>query len=177
MNEIILLVLLLFLGRVINSKRLERFIFIKTLAVFVAMLFFSTTVFLILVFGLLLISQYIVTPLGKSPFMTMFMLILVSGVILYFLVSKLANKWHISMTIFTLIEYYIQWGLIYITLYQVAVDNFIKGTDIEKLIEGGVSSPAYLTHSYHHLFLYGLPQLCINLKNMKYNSYHLDHSH
>ncbi|MDM8182638.1 hypothetical protein QUV97_03045 [Enterococcus cecorum] len=148
MNEIILLVLLLFLGRVINSKRLERFIFIKTLAVFVAMLFFSTTVFLILVFGLLLISQYIVTPLGKSPFMTMFMLILVSGVILYFLVSKLANKWHISMTIFTLIEYYIQWGLIYITLYQVAIDNFIKGTDIgtdiEKLIEGGVSSPAYL---------------------------------
>ncbi len=67
MNEIILLVLLLFLGRVINSKRLERFIFIKTLAVFAAMLFFSTTVFLILVFGLLLISQYIVTPLGKSP--------------------------------------------------------------------------------------------------------------
>lgn len=108
MNEIILLVLLLFLGRVINSKRLERFIFIKTLAVFAAMLFFSTTVFLILVFGLLLISQYIVTPFGKSPFMTMFMLILVSGVILYFLVSKLANKWHISMTIFTLIEYYIQ---------------------------------------------------------------------
>ncbi|MDZ5503518.1 hypothetical protein U1299_05050 [Enterococcus cecorum] len=44
MNEIILLVLLLFLGRVINSKRLERFIFFKTLAVFAAMLFFSTTV-------------------------------------------------------------------------------------------------------------------------------------
>ena len=108
MNEIILLVLLLFLGRVINSKRLEHFIFFKTLAVFAVMLFFSTTVFLILVFGLLLISQYIVTPLGKSPFMTMFMLILVSGVILYFPVSKLANKWHISMTIFTLIEYYIQ---------------------------------------------------------------------
>lgn len=157
MNEIILLVLLLFLGRVINSKRLERFIFIKTLAVFVAMLFFSTTVFLILVFGLLLISQYIVTPLGKSPFMTMFMLILVSGVILYFLVSKLANKWHISMTIFTLIEYYIQWGLIYITLYQVAIDNFIKGTDIgtdiEKLIEGGVSSPAYLILAFLPSFI------------------------
>lgn len=153
MNEIILLVLLLFLGRVINSKRLERFIFIKTLAVFVAMLFFSTTVFLILVFGLLLISQYIVTPLGKSPFMTMFMLILVSGVILYFLVNKLANKWHISMTIFTLIEYYIQWGLIYITLYQVAVDNFIKGTDIEKLIEGGVSSPAYLMLAFLPSFI------------------------
>lgn len=97
MNEIILLVLLLFLGRVINSKRLERFIFFKTLAVFAAMLFFSTTVFLILVFGLLLISQYIVTPLGQSPFMTMFMLILVSGVILYFPVSKLAVNVNLIM--------------------------------------------------------------------------------
>jgi len=51
----------------------------------------------------------------------------------------------------------------------VAVDNFIKGTDIEKLIEGeSVVRPISCSHSYHHLFLYGLPQLCTNLKNMKY---------
>lgn len=48
------------------------------------------------------------------------------------------------MIIFTLIEYYIQWGLIYITLYQVTIDNFIKGSDFKKLIEGGVDNPAYL---------------------------------
>lgn len=144
MVEIFSLLFLLFLGHVINSKRLERFVFVKTLAVFVGMLLFSTIVFLLLVLILLYISGFTAAPLSKSPFTTIFMMILISGMFLYFVVSKLAKKWHLSMTIFTLIEYYIQWGLIYITLYQVAIDNFIKGSDFEKLIEGGVNNPAYL---------------------------------
>lgn len=34
-----------------------------------------------------------------------------------------------------------------------AVDNFIKGADIEKLIEGGVSSPAYLMLAFLPSFI------------------------
>lgn len=34
-----------------------------------------------------------------------------------------------------------------------AVDNFIKGTDIEKLIGGGVSSPAYLMLAFLPSFI------------------------
>lgn len=115
MVEIFSLLFLLFLGHVINSKRLEWFVFVKTLAVFVGMVLFSIIVFLLLVLILLYISRFTADPLSKSPFTTIFMMILISGMFLYFVVSKLAKKWHLSMTIFTLIEYYIQWGLIYIT--------------------------------------------------------------
>ena len=59
-----------------------------------------------------------------------------------------------------------------------AVDNFIKGTDIEKLIEGGVSSPAYLMLAFLPSFIsVWIATIMYKLENMKYNSYHLDHSH
>ena len=40
--------------------------------------------------------------------------------------------WKFSATTLTLIEYYIQWSLIYATIYQIVFDNLLKSLEIVK---------------------------------------------
>ena len=55
-------------------------------------------------------------------------ILLISGVIEFYIIKYIENKMAIKDVILTIIEYFIQWMLIYLTLYQV-IDQSYKNID------------------------------------------------
>lgn len=67
-----------------------------------------------------------VLPLGNSLFVTGLFIILVSAVIEFLLLHWCIKKWFYDDLILTIVEYFIQWVLVYLTLYQVLTQSFSK---------------------------------------------------
>lgn len=65
---------------------------------------------------------------GFDPglFTGIFIMVLVGGVLLFSAFLPLLRRMRISLQVLTIVEYYIQWMLIYVTIYQVAIDQ-LKG--------------------------------------------------
>ncbi len=40
-----------------------------------------------------------------------------------------------------IIEYYIQWVLIYVTIYQVIFDQFIVSSEVKNMLQGTIDEP------------------------------------
>ena len=51
-----------------------------------------------------------------------------TGIILYHLLKLVQRRLDWPITAMTLVEYYIQWTLIYITIYQVLFNDFVKSS-------------------------------------------------
>lgn len=114
------------MGYIFTSK--NRFYFLKAIILFLVLLIFSTINFLIF-FGIaaLFINRIHDMKLGN--------LFLLSGLFLYEGLKKF-NKFHqISEITLTLIEYCIQWSLIYVTVYQSIFNNIAKIHTITKMIK------------------------------------------
>lgn len=111
--------------------------FVKALLLFTGMLIFSTINFLIF-FSLIFIFIHTdqVLRLGNL-FVLIGILVIISGILLY-LGLRIFNKvFPLSITTLTLIEYYIQWTLIYITVYQAIFSNVKKITQVAHYIKVG----------------------------------------
>ncbi|WP_297819947.1 hypothetical protein [uncultured Lactobacillus sp.] len=123
------------LGLVFKEK--EHFYFVKALILFAGMLIFSTINFLIFFFiSFLFIRTDHVLKLGNLFFL-IGILVIISGILLY-VGLRLFNKiFPLSVTTLTLIEYYIQWTLIYVTVYQAIFSNVKKITSVAHYIKVG----------------------------------------
>ena len=55
-----------------------------------------------------------------------------AGIFLFVVLKGVARWQPLSNTVLTLIEYYIQWSLIYATIYQIIFDNLLKTLQIVK---------------------------------------------
>lgn len=112
-----------------------RFYFLKAIILFLVLLIFSTINFLIF-FGIaaLFINRIHDMKLGNL-FLLLGALVILSGLFLYEGLKKF-NKFHqISEITLTLIEYCIQWSLIYVTVYQSIFNNIAKIHTITKMIK------------------------------------------
>ncbi|MCZ3483984.1 hypothetical protein L2302_08370 [Lactobacillus gasseri] len=117
-------------GYIFTSK--NRFYFLKAIILFLALLIFSTINFLIF-FGVV-INRIHDMKLGNL-FLLLGALVILSGLFLYEGLKKF-NKFHqISEITLTLIEYCIQWSLIYVTVYQSIFNNIAKIHTITKMIK------------------------------------------
>lgn len=121
------------MGYIFTSK--NRFYFLKAIILFLVLLIFSTINFLIF-FGIaaLFINRIHDMKLGNL-FLLLGALVILSGLFLYEGLKKF-NKFHqISEITLTLIEYCIQWSLIYVTVYQSIFNNIAKIHTIIKMIK------------------------------------------
>lgn len=72
-----------------------------------------------------------------SVFLLLAVFVILSGVLL-FLGLRLFDRWlHFETTTLTLIEYYIQWSLIYVTVYQTLFSKLGRIRSLTKIVRAG----------------------------------------
>ena len=117
-------------GYIFTSK--HRFYFLKAIILFLVLLLLSTINFSIFFgFAALFIDRIHDMELGNL-FLLLAALVILSGLLLY---EGLKRFNPISEITLTLIEYCIQWALIYVTVYQSIFNNIAKIHTITKMIK------------------------------------------
>lgn len=115
----------------------NKFQFLKAAILFIVQIFFSTINFLLFFLIAYLLMQ---TPdhvnLGNL-FLLLAIFVVLSGILLYLGMRLAARYFKFSTTVLTLIEYYIQWGLIYVTVYQAIFSNLKRISTITEFIKVG----------------------------------------
>ncbi|MBD5430094.1 hypothetical protein [Lactobacillus sp.] len=133
----IFLGLLIILGIITLFKDKNHFYFIKALILFAGLLIMSTINFLIFfVLAFLFIHTDKSLQLGNL-FILLGILVVISGILLYWGLKAFNHFFPLSTTTLTLIEYYIQWTLIYVTVYQAIFSNIKKITKVAHYITVG----------------------------------------
>ncbi|MBM9830554.1 hypothetical protein IAG15_04960 [Enterococcus faecalis] len=141
MIELILLLSVILLGLFIGNKRVDKWLFLKALLLFSVMLsvsiLISVAMYLLLTIG---ISNVIGEQL-ESLFLLGIVVIISTSLLLYFLLNLTTKKIILPMTLMKIIEYYIQWLLIYVTIYQVIFDQFIVSSEVKNTLQGNLDEP------------------------------------
>ncbi|KRM37176.1 hypothetical protein FC39_GL000283 [Lactobacillus hamsteri DSM 5661 = JCM 6256] len=70
-------------------------------------------------------------------FLLLAIFVVLSGILLYWGMRLAAKFLKFSTTVLTLIEYYIQWGLIYVTVYQAIFSNIKRISSISEFVRVG----------------------------------------
>ncbi|QNQ80570.1 SA1002 family membrane protein [Lactobacillus sp. PV034] len=118
-------------------KEQGHFEFIKALILFAGMLITSVILFLILLYIAFLTMHFNKELKLGNLFILLAIMIVIVGEFLY-LGLRIGNKFFpFETTIFTIIEYYIQWTLIYFTVYQAIFANIDKVSHWAKYIKVG----------------------------------------
>lgn len=126
------ILIIIFLVSLFRNK--NHFIFFKALFLFLALIIGSTINFIIF---LLLEYNFLNIDNGLKVFILLGLMIIMSGLILYLYLLLLNWIFPLNSTILSIIEYYIQWTLIYVTIYQVIFENLKKVQDIDIYIKVG----------------------------------------
>ena len=158
MIELILLLSVILLGLLIGNKRVDKWLFLKALLLFSVMLSVSI---LISVAMYLLLTMGVANVIGQrleSLFLLGIVVIISTSLLLYFLLNLTTKKIVLPIALMKIIEYYIQWVLIYVTIYQVIFDQFIVSSEVKiRYKELLMSQSKSLLLFCHHLFQFGLP--------------------
>ncbi len=115
----------------------NKFQFLKAGILFIFQIFFSTINFLIFfVISYLLMQNKDHINLGNL-FILLAIFVILSGILLYLGMRIAAKFFKLSTTVITLIEYYIQWSLIYVTVYQAIFSNLKRISVVTRFIKVG----------------------------------------
>ena len=115
----------------------NKFQFLKAGILFIFQIFFSTINFLIFfVISYLLMQNKDHINLGNL-FILLAIFVILSGILLYLGMRITAKFFKLSTTVLTLIEYYIQWSLIYVTVYQAIFSNLKRISVVTRFIKVG----------------------------------------
>lgn len=91
--------------------------------------------------------------LGIGLFTGTLIIVLLAGALLFAACQPLLRRLRVSMQTLTIVEYYIQWLLIYVTIYQVVVDQLsgvrglIGDVELEREVQGYLATvldPSFL---------------------------------
>ncbi|MDN3100969.1 hypothetical protein P0E61_11490 [Enterococcus faecalis] len=140
MIELILLLSVILLGLLIGNKRVDKWLFLKALLLFSVMLSVSI---LISVAMYLLLTIGVANVIGEqleSLFLLGIVVIISTSLLLYFLYLT-TKKIVLPIALMKIIEYYIQWVLIYVTIYQVIFDQFIVSSEVKNTLQGTINEP------------------------------------
>ena len=123
----LLLVIMVAVGIIAERRKKERFAFFKAFLVVLSTLFFIIAIILLYFF-----STAVLKMAMGSLFVLYGLIIILAGIFLFVVLKGVARWQPLSNTVLTLIEYYIQWSLIYATIYQIIFDNLLKTLQIVK---------------------------------------------
>ena len=141
MIELILLLSVILLGLLIGNKRVDKWLFLKALLLLSVMLsesiLISVAMYLLLTIGVAdVIGQRL-----ESLFLLGIVVIISTSLLLYFLLNLTTKKIVLPIALMKIIEYYIQWVLIYVTIYQVIFDQFIVSSEVKNTLQGTIDEP------------------------------------
>ena len=128
----ILLVIMVAVGIIAERRKKERFAFFKALLLLAFLVVLSTLFFIIAIILLYFFSTAVLKMAMGSLFVLYGLIIILAGIFLFVVLKGVARWQPLSNTVLTLIEYYIQWSLIYATIYQIIFDNLLKTLQIVK---------------------------------------------
>lgn len=115
----------------------HKFEFLKAGILFLIQIFFSIINFLIF----LLIAYLLMRNLDHIDLGNLFLLlaafVILSGIFVYWGMRLAAHIFKFSTTTLTLVEYYIQWSLIYVTVYQAIFSNIKHISSITHFVRIG----------------------------------------
>lgn len=115
----------------------HKFEFLKAAILFITQIIFSTINFLIFfVIAYFLMKNRNHVYLGNL-FLLLAIFVLLSGLLLYWGMLLAKKIFKFSTTTLTLVEYYIQWSLIYVTVYQAIFSNIKRIKTITEFIKVG----------------------------------------
>lgn len=115
----------------------HKFVFLKAAILFLIQIFFSTINFLLfLVIAYLLMRNMDHIDLGNL-FLLLAAFVVLSGIFVYWGMRMAAHIFKFSTTTLTIVEYYIQWSLIYVTVYQAIFSNIKHISSITHFIRVG----------------------------------------
>ena len=132
-NTLIILSLFLLIGFLVGHEE-GKLVFIKAIAIGALLIFLSYITILIGAFAVWL-PMVIFFDITDGIFQIGLITMLFSGIIQYIFLKFMSRKIVISDTLIQILEYFIQWLLIYFTLYQF-VANQLKGLsdiDVQKI--------------------------------------------
>lgn len=122
---------------IILFKAENRFQFLKAAIIFVVEVVISSLNFLIFfVVSYFLMKNQDHVLLGNLFFLLAIFVVL-SGILLFWGMLLVGKFLKLSATTLTLVEYYIQWSLIYVTVYQAIFSNVKKIKTITEFIRVG----------------------------------------
>lgn len=154
MSSLLLILVIILSGFVFKFKKEDRFLILKAVSIVILQTVIVSIFFVLFMFLVsnTFLNNYLLPDLN-SFFGLIILIAITDGVILYWINRLLFRKKPISNKIYTIIEYIIQWSLIYITVYQVIFDNLTTdGLDKLKLESLNITNPA-------DLILFILPSL------------------
>ncbi|MGZ9851909.1 SA1002 family membrane protein [Limosilactobacillus ingluviei] len=128
----LLLVIMVAVGIIAERRKKERFAFFKDLLLLAFLVVLSTLFFIIAIILLYFFSTAVLKMAMGSLFVLYGLIIILAGIFLFVVLKGVARWQPLSNTVLTLIEYYIQWSLIYATIYQIIFDNLLKTLQIVK---------------------------------------------
>ena len=128
----LLLVIMVAVGIIAERRKKERFAFFKALLLLAFLVVLSTLFFIIAIILLYFFSTAVLKMAMGSLFGLYGLIIILAGIFLFVVLKGVARWQPLSNTVLTLIEYYIQWSLIYATIYQIIFDNLLKTLQIVK---------------------------------------------
>ncbi|WP_283578802.1 SA1002 family membrane protein [Limosilactobacillus ingluviei] len=128
----LLLVIMVAVGIIAERRKKERFAFFKALLLLAFLVVLSTLFFIIAIILFYFFSTAVLKMAMGSLFVLYGLIIILAGIFLFVVLKGVARWQPLSNTVLTLIEYYIQWSLIYATIYQLIFDNLLKNLQIVK---------------------------------------------
>ena len=128
----LLLMIMVAVGIIAERRKKERFAFFKALLLLAFLVVLSTLFFIIAIILLYFFSTAVLKMAMGSLFVLYGLIIILAGIFLFVVLKGVARWQLLSYTVLTLIEYYIQWSLIYATIYQIIFDNLLKTLQIVK---------------------------------------------
>lgn len=145
LTQIFFIALILCSGYLARLSKERRFLLPKAfLLVFLESLL-ATILFSLLWGGIMVTGLLPILSNGVASFFTLILCnAIVVALLLYYLNQVLVKKIKLDNRVLTLAEYIIQWGLIYITIYQVIFDNFISSPNLQAMSQFEISTPTDL---------------------------------
>lgn len=131
---------------IISFRSDNKFQFLRAFFIFIIGLILSTINFILL----FLVSDMLIRDVKSvslgSLFLLMGIFVVISGIMIYLFMRLVSRLGHFSPTVLTILEYYIQWSLIYMTVYQVLFSNATSIHTFTKFIRvGNFLDPNILT--------------------------------
>lgn len=115
-------------------RKKDSWLFLRSLGLFTGMIIINIFCSSFLLLGILWIDQHSKLLEKSSSFSILAFVTFITGIILYYGLVLFQRRFHYSKNVLTLIEYYIQWILVFVTLYQVIFeDQFKNVTQVKHL--------------------------------------------
>lgn len=134
------------LGWLAALPKASRFAFLKALVLLLGLIVGSVVMILIM----LLLNGFVYAYYGSGTVESLFTLLAIvlvlAGVGTYWLLVWLTNRTTLENRVLTLVEYLIQWTLIYVTIYQVTIDSVFKAPEVSEILGTNIEAldPTYI---------------------------------